>query len=215
MRSSGEILGMTEPLHWLICECSTTSKYWSKYLLGSTWQCSNYCGCVYVIVVMVIEVSICMFTVVYIVMGIIWMCRKNVLMLRFGHHTQTFCVRIWMLYQLGFSSEFEAIYHYHRLLWWWGIILAIATETWNVDLTQVCLPCYSLNHSGLAPTGATALATALQHSNSLEKLKWVTNWACWYQEKWVLKNICRWYLLHSLNIIGFSYKYGWGANNGN
>ena len=45
MWSSGEILGMMEPLHCLIRECSRTSKHWSKELLGS----SNVycCSCTY------------------------------------------------------------------------------------------------------------------------------------------------------------------------
>ena len=40
-RSSGEILGMRELLHWLIRECSTTSRHWGKYLLDSTRCCNN------------------------------------------------------------------------------------------------------------------------------------------------------------------------------
>ena len=43
MRSSGEILGIREPLHWLIHECWRTSKHWSELLLGSTWPSNVYC----------------------------------------------------------------------------------------------------------------------------------------------------------------------------
>ena len=42
MRSSGEILGIREPLHWLIHACWRTSKHWSELLLGSTWPCNVY-----------------------------------------------------------------------------------------------------------------------------------------------------------------------------
>ena len=43
INSIGLKLGMMEPLHSLIYECSRTSKHWSKSILGPTWQCNNYC----------------------------------------------------------------------------------------------------------------------------------------------------------------------------
>ena len=49
-------------------------------------------------------------------------------------------------------------------------VIAIAMD-WVVFM----LPC-SLQHNGLTDNGVTALARALQHSRSLEELKYVVNW---------------------------------------
>ena len=135
-----------------------------------------------------------MFTVVCTVMGIVWMfCvlssqlnrvslevifpeymqTQFVYVLFWPSYSDTLC--IWLLYQLYvLVLILSPIYHHHWLLLWW-IIIAIATETWNVGLTQSMLPHCSLKHSGLTSTGAIALARALQHNKSLEELKWVLN----------------------------------------
>ena len=83
-------------------------------------------------------------------------------------------------------------YQYQWLLWWWRVIIAMATETWNLFVV-VCLCLvvshYSLGHNRLTDTGARVLATALQHNKSLEELKWVANWVSCYQVKWTLNNM--------------------------
>ena len=97
---------------------------------------------------------------------------------------------VWVLVMVTWNVRWSP-YQYQWLLWWWGVTIAMATETWNL-LWCVCVwlclivSLYSLRSNRLTDTGAIALARALQHNKSLEELKWVSNWVSCYQEKWVL-----------------------------
>jgi len=66
----------------------------------------------------------------------------------------------------------------------WLDIHYLTGET-KVVAAGICLVSqFSLRGSGLATTGAIALARALQHNKSLEMLKWVDNWVSSYQKIW-------------------------------
>ena len=94
----------------------------------------------------------------------------------FGHHTQN-----WMLYQLDFSSDFQA----HLTLPLAPLVMKYhshSNRNMECGSNSSVLPHCSLNHNGLTSTGAIALARALQHNNSLEVLKWVLN-NTWYLYK--------------------------------
>ena len=94
------------------------------------------------------------------------------------------CGSFMVTWNISWSS-----YWYQWLLWWWEVIIAMATETLNVFVVlsfYLLVSHYSLKDNQLTDTGAIVLATALQHNKSLEELKWVVNWVSYYQEKLAL-----------------------------
>ena len=93
----------------------------------------------------------------------------------FGHHTQTLCVRIWMLYQLSFSSDFESHLPLSLALLVMRNYHCHSNRNMEYGSNSSVLPHCSLNHNNLTSTGAIALARALQQNKSLEELKWVLN----------------------------------------
>ena len=95
----------------------------------------------------------------------------------------TLCVRIWMLYQLSFSSDFEPhlplslaplVMNYH----------CHSNRNMECGSNSSVFPHCSLNHNSLTSTGAIVLTRALQQNKSLEELKWVLN-NTWYLYKFM------------------------------